>query len=136
MLCIIDALSDLFILRGVQAYTGSDNGPEFVAQALHDWIATVGAKTTYIKLGSPSKTGYRESFNGKLRDEPLNDGIFYTLKEAQIMIEAWQQHYNTIRPHLSLGYPTPAPEAVIHAARLRNPCKLDGVHAHWRYSRP
>lgn len=112
---VIDALSDLFILRGVPAYIRSDNGPEFVAQALRDWIAAVGAKTAYIEPGSPWENGYCESFNGKLRDELLNGEIFYTLKEAQIMIEAWRRHYNTIRPHSSLGYRPPAPEALITA---------------------
>lgn len=112
---VIDALSDLFILRGVPAYIRSDNGPEFVAQALRDWIAAVGARTAYIEPGSPWENGYCESFNGKLRDELLNGEIFYTLKEAQIMIEAWRRHYNTIRPHSSLGYRPSAPEALVHA---------------------
>lgn len=112
---VIDALSDLFILRGVPACIRSDNGPEFVAQALRDWIATVGARTAYIEPGSPWENGYCESFNGKLRDELLNGEIFYTLKEAQVMIEAWRRHYNTVRPHSSLGYRPPAPEARVTA---------------------
>jgi putative transposase len=85
---VIDALSDLFIPREVPAYIRSDNGPEFVAQALRDWIEAVGAKTAYIEPGSPWKNGHCESFNGKLRDELLNGEIFYTLKEAKIVIEA------------------------------------------------
>ena len=112
---VIDALSDLFILRGVPANIRSDNGPEFVGQALRDWIAIVGAKTAYIEPGSPWENGYCESFNGKLRDELLNGESFYTLKEAQIMIEAWQRHYNTIRLHWSLGYRPPTPEVVMPA---------------------
>ena len=112
---VIDALSDLFILRGVPAYIRSDNGPEFVAQALRDWIEAVGAKTAYIEPGSPWENGYCESFNGKLRDELLNGEIFYTLKEAQTVIEAWRRHYNTIRPHSSLGYRPPAPEVLTSA---------------------
>ena len=112
---VIDALSDLFILRGVPAYIRSDNGPEFVAQALRDWIEAVGAKTAYIEPGSPWENGYCESFNGKLRDELLNGEIFYTLKEAQIVIEAWRRHYNTIRPHSSLGYRPPAHEVLTSA---------------------
>jgi putative transposase len=99
---VIDALADLFILRGVPAHIRSDNGPEFVAQALRDWIAAVGAKTAYIEPGSPWEKGYCESFNGKLRDELLNGEIFYTLKEARIVIEAWRHHDNTVRPHSSL----------------------------------
>ena len=99
----------------VPAHIRSDNGPEFVALALREWIAAVGAKTAYIEPGSPWENGYCESFNGKLRDELLNGEIFYTLKEAKIMIEAWRRHYNTIRPHSSLGYRPPAPEVFVPA---------------------
>ena len=108
---VIEALCDLFVERGVPAHIRSDNGPEFVALALRQWIAAVGAKTAYIEPGSPWENGYCESFNGKLRDELLNGEIFYTLKEAKIMIEAWRRHYNTVRPHSSLRYRPPAPEA-------------------------
>jgi len=110
---VIEALCDLFVSRGVPAYIRSDNGPEFVAVALREWIAAVGAKTAYIEPGSPWENGYCESFNGKLRDELLNGEIFYTLKEAQTVIEAWRQHYNRVRPHSSLGYRPPAPEALV-----------------------
>jgi transposase InsO family protein len=75
---VIDVLSDLFILRGVPAHIRSDNGPEFVAQAVQDWISAVGAKTAYIERGSPWENGYIESFNARLRDELLNGEIFYT----------------------------------------------------------
>ena len=109
---VIDALSDLFILRGVPTHIRSDNGPEFIAQNLRDWLAALGAKTAYIMPGSPWENGYCESFNGSMRDELLNGEIFYTLAEAQILIEAWRRHYNTVRPHSSLGYRPPAPEAV------------------------
>lgn len=109
---VIDTLSDLFILRGIPAYIRSDNGPEFVAQALRDWIAAVGAKTAYIEPGSPWENGYCESFNGKLRDELLNGEVFYMLEEARVVIEAWRRHYNTRRPHSSLGYRPPAPEVI------------------------
>ncbi len=109
---VIDVLSDLFILRGIPRHIRSDNGPEFIARALRDWIAAVGAKTAYIMPGSPWENGYCESFNSKLREELLNGEIFYTLKEARIVIERWRRHYNTIRPHSSLGYRPPAPEAL------------------------
>jgi Integrase core domain len=94
---VIDVLSDLFILRGVPGHIRSDNGPEFVAKAVQDWIAAVGAKTAYIAPGSPWENGYIESFNARLRDELLNGEIFYTLKEAQIIVESWRRHYNTVR---------------------------------------
>lgn len=110
---VIDVLSDLFILRGVPTHIRSDNGPEFIAKALREWIAAVGSKTAYIMPGSPWENGYCESFNSKLRDELLNGEIFYTLKEAKIIIENWRQHYNTVRPHSSLGYKPPAPETVV-----------------------
>ena len=110
---VIDALSDLFILRGVPGYVRSDNGPEFIAKAVREWIVAVGAKTAFIEPGSPWENGYCESFNSKLRDELLNGEIFYSLAEAKVIIEAWRRYYNTERPHSSLGYKPPAPEAII-----------------------
>ena len=110
---VIDALTDLFILRGVPAYIRSDNGPEFIAEAVRDWIKAVEAKTAYIKPGSPWENGYCQSFNGKMRGELLNGEIFYSLREAQIIIERWRNHYNTKRPHSALGYRPTAPEAIV-----------------------
>jgi putative transposase len=118
---VIDLLSDLFILRGVPGHIRSDNGPEFIATAVRTWISAVGAKTAYIEPGSPWENGYCESFNSKLRDELLNGEIFYTLKEAQIVIESWRWHYNTIRPHSSLNYKPPAPEMVLWPAAQPRP---------------
>ncbi|WP_310621596.1 IS3 family transposase [Flexibacterium corallicola] len=110
---VIDALTDLFILRGIPAYIRSDNGPEFVAEAVQKWIKSVGAQTAYIEPGSPWENGYCESFNGRMRDELLNGEIFYSLHEAQIIIERWRKHYNTKRPHSALGYRPPVPEVII-----------------------
>ena len=110
---VIDVLTDLFILRGVPAYIRSDNGPEFIAEAVRKWIAAVGVQTAYIEPGSPWENGYVESCNARFRDELLNGEIFYSLKEAQIVIEQWRHHYNTRRPHSSLGYKPPAPETII-----------------------
>ena len=107
---IIDVLSDLFILRRVLGHIRSDNGPEFIAQSVQDWIAAVGAKTAYIAPGSRWENGYVESFNAQLRDELLNGEIFYSLREAQVIVEGWRKHYNTARPHGSIGYRPPAPE--------------------------
>ena len=112
---VIDVLSDLFVLRGVPGHIRSDNGPEFVAKVVQDWIAAVGAKTAYIAPGSPWENGYVESFNARLRDELLEGEIFYSLKEAQIVIESWRRHYNAVRPHASLGYRPPAPEVFVPA---------------------
>ncbi|WP_131113105.1 IS3 family transposase [Lichenihabitans psoromatis] len=112
---VIDVLSDLFILRGVPGHIRSDNGPEFIAQAVQDWITAVGAKTAYIAPGSPWENGYVESFNARFRDELLDGEIFYSLKEAQVIIESWRRHYNTVRPHGSIGYKPPAPEVFVPA---------------------
>lgn len=110
---VIDVLSDLFILRGVPGHIRSDNGPEFIAKAVQAWIHAVGAKTAYITPGSPWENGYIESFNARVRDELLNGELFYSLKEARIIIESWRRHYNGIRPHSSLGYKAPAPEVFV-----------------------
>ncbi|MGN6094714.1 MAG: IS3 family transposase [Bosea sp. (in: a-proteobacteria)] len=116
---VIDVLSDLFILRGVPEHVRSDNGPEFVAKALQEWIGAVGAKTAYIAPGSPWENGFIESFNARLRDELLDGEIFYTLAEAKIIVESWRRHFNTLRPHGSLGYKPPAPEVFIPAMTAR-----------------
>ena len=90
-------------------------GPEFVAKAVQEWIGAVGAKTAYITPGSPWENGFIESFNARLRDELLDGEIFYTLREAQIVIESWRRHYNAVRPHASIGYRAPAPEVFVPA---------------------
>ena len=97
----------------IPAFIRSDNGPEFIAEIVRNWISAVGAKTAYIEPGSPWENGYCESFNARLRDELLNGEVFYTLKEAQIIIEQWRKHYNTKRPHSALGYRPPAPETIV-----------------------
>ncbi len=110
---VLNALFDLFIRRGVPGYIRSDNGPEFAAKAVRLWLGRLGVGTLFIEPGSPWENGYIESFNGKLRDELLNGEIFTTLIEARVLIENWRRHYNTVRPHSSLGYKPPAPEAVL-----------------------
>ena len=110
---VVDALTDLFFLRGVPAFIRSDNSPEFIAEIVRNWIAAVGTKTAYIEPGSLWENGYCESFNARLRDELLNGEVFYTLKEAQVIIEQWRKRYNTKRPHSALSYRPPAPEAII-----------------------
>jgi putative transposase len=110
---VIEVLADLFILRGIPGYIRSDNGPEFVAEAVQRWINAVGAKTAYIEPGSPWENGYCESFNARFRDELLNGEIFYSLKEAQVIFEQWRRFYNTKRPHSALSYRPPAPESFI-----------------------
>jgi putative transposase len=107
---VIEALADVMVLKGVPEHLRSDNGPEFVAKDLRKWLAGTGAKTAYIEPGSPWENGYCESFNSKLRDEFLNGEIFYSMKEIRVLAERWRVHYNTIRPHSSLGYRPPAPE--------------------------
>ena len=112
---VIDVLSELFLTRGIPGHIRSDHGPEFIAEAVRSWIAAVGAKMAYIAPASPWENGYVESFNARLRDELLNGEMFYSLREAQIVIESWRRHYNAVRPHQSLGYKPPAPEVFVPA---------------------
>lgn len=113
---LLEQLAWLMMTRGVPEHVRSDNGSEFTAGVVRDWLGRVGVKTLYIEPGSPWENGYVESFNGKLRDELLNGEIFYTLKEAKVLVEQWRKHYNTKRPHSSLGYRPPAPAAIITAS--------------------
>ena len=87
-------------------------GPEFTAGKVREWLPRIGVKTLFIEPGSPWENGYCESFNGRLRDELLAREQFDTLLEAEALIERWRRHYNTVRPHGSLGYRPPAPEAI------------------------
>lgn len=106
---VLETLSNLFITEGLPDCIRSDNGSEFTAKILQDWLHKLKVKTAFIEPGSPWENGYNESFNGRLRDECLNGEMFYTLKEAQVIIEDWRQHYNHVRPHSSLGYKPPMP---------------------------
>jgi transposase InsO family protein len=114
---VLERLSDLFIRRGVPDYIRSDNGPEFTARCVREWLQRVAVRTLFIEPGSPWENGYVESFNGKLRDELLNREVFDTMLEAKVLIERWRRDYNSVRPHSSLGYRPPAPEAI-------QPCSL------------
>ena len=109
---VLHCLSNQILLYGIPEYIRSDNGPEFTAKAVREWLGRIGVKTAFFEPGSPWENGYNESFNGKLRDELLNGEIFYNMKEARVLIENWRRQYNTIRPHSSLDYRPPAPEAV------------------------
>jgi transposase InsO family protein len=115
---VLHCLTDLFVKYEPPEHIRSDNGPEFTAKAVRNWLGRIGVKTLFIEPGSPWENGYNESFNGKLRDEVLNREIFYTLKEAQVIIERWRQEYNIYRPHSSLGYRPPAPEAVLTPSEM------------------
>ena len=109
---VLYRLEQLFVQRGLPAYIRSDNGSEFTAKAVRDWLTRLGVQTLFIEPGSPWENGYIESFIGKMRDELLNREIFYTLSEARVLIESWRKHYNTKRPHSSIGYQPPAPETI------------------------
>ena len=109
----LEVFADLMARHGIPKHIRSDNGPEMVAEELRNWLNNMGAKTAYITPGSPWENGYCESFNGRMQDELLNGEIFYTLKEAQVVIEYWRRHYNTKRPHSALGYHPPAPEVML-----------------------
>jgi putative transposase len=110
---VLETLAELFLTRGVPKYIRSDNGSEFIAKVLREWLSKINVGTLYIEPGSPWENGYVESFNGKLRDQFLNGEIFYSLKEAEILIERWRNHYNKVRPHSSLKGKPPAPLTLI-----------------------
>ena len=114
---VLERLSDLFVRKGVPDHIRSDNGSEFTAKRVREWLERVGVKTLYIEPGSPWENGYVESFNGELRDEFLAREVFDTLLEAKVLIERWRKAYNTVRPHSSLGYRPPTPGS-------RLPCPL------------
>jgi putative transposase len=116
---VLEHLADLFIMRGTPDHIRSDNGPEFIAEVLREWLGRLGVDTLFIEKGSPWENGYIESFNGKLRYELLNGEIFDTILEARVIIERWRRDYNTIRPHSSLGFKPPAPPA-FNALQLAN----------------
>ena len=124
-----ETLADVMIVRGTPDYIRSDNGPEFIALALRKWIADVATQTADIEPGSPWENGYCESFNSKLRDELLNLEVFSSRREAEVLIESWRHHFNTVRPHSSLGYVPPAPRrscpaaSAVHRGRARQLCK-------------
>ena len=109
---VLERVADLFVERGVPAYIRSDNGSEFTAELIRSWLGRLDVGTLFIEPGSPWENGYNESFNGKFRDEFLNGELFYTLAEAQILIERWRREYNEFRPHSSFGYRPPAPAAM------------------------
>jgi transposase InsO family protein len=109
---VLERLAELFVVLGTPECIRSDNGSEFTATAVREWLGRLGVETLFIEPASPWENGYVESFNGKLRDELLDREIFYTLQEAQVLIERWRREYNTVRPHSALGYRPPAPEAV------------------------
>jgi putative transposase len=122
LLNVIDEFTrECLAIRIGRRLRSTDVIDEFVAKALRDWLSAVGARTAYIEPGSPWENGYCESFNAKLRDELLNGEIFYSLREAQIIIEAWRRHYNEIRPHSALGYQPPAPKVALWPAPTPRP---------------
>ena len=127
---VIDPLADLFVRRGTPEYLRSDNGSEFTAKAVRQWLEALGVRTLYIAPGSPWENGYVESFIGKMRDELLDREIFYTLAEAKVLIERWRREYNQVRPHSSLGYRPPAPETIewpLGATRPGMPTTMAGL---------
>jgi len=110
---IIDILADLMLMRGTPSYIRSDNGTEFTATKLREWLSEIQVTTVYIEPGSPWENGYCESFNSKMRDEFLNGEIFDTMWEVDVLTKIWVQEYNTKRPHSSIGYRPPAPQVIV-----------------------
>ena len=116
---VIDVLSDLFLLRGVPGHVRSDNGLEFVAKSVREWITAVGAKTVSVAPGQPVGERVRGELQREAARRVLDGEIFYSLREAQVVIESWRRHYNAVRPHASLGYRAPAPEVFVPALAAR-----------------
>jgi len=105
---VIATLEYLFAIRGAPAYIRSDNGPEFIADAIKRWLSDSGVGTLYIEPGSPWENAYSESFNSHFEDEFLNGESFGNVREAKVLVEGYRLDYNHHRPHSSLGYMTPA----------------------------
>jgi len=105
---VIAVLEYLFVVRGAPKFIRSDNGPEFIADKIKKWLKKNHVETLYVEPGSPWENGYIESFNGKLRDDILDRELFYSVKEAKVIVEDWRLEYNNHRPHSGLGYMTPA----------------------------
>lgn len=110
---VLAVLTELFCERGVPVHIRSDNGSEFTAKRVREWLSRLAVRPLFIEPGNPWENGYIESFNGKMRDELLKGEIFYSLKEAAVIIEMWRRQYNNIRPHSALGYRPPAPAAFV-----------------------
>lgn len=118
---VLEVLTDLFLERGVPVHIRSDNGSEFTAKKVREYLARLDVKPLFIEPGSPWENGYIESFNGKMRDELLAGEIFYSIVEAQVILEQWRWHYNQIRPHSALGYIPPTPATFIpHSSQLQH----------------
>ena len=118
---VLGTLTDLFIMQGCPGHMRSDNGPEFCATVVREWLHWLDVRTLFVEPGSPWENRYSESFNGKLRDELLDREIFYTLPEARILIELWRKDYNGVCPHSALGYRPPASEARARLPLARAP---------------
>ena len=114
---VIDVLKELILIRGTPGHIRSDNGPEFIAQAIVAWMSNARVSTLYIEPGSPWENGYAESFHGRVRDELLDSELFTCLAEAKMLSTQWRLEYNHRRPHSSLGYVAPA----VFAASLAEP---------------
>lgn len=104
---VVTLLARLMSVHGAPRYLRSDNGPEFVAEAVQSWLREANVETVHSAPGKPWQNGLNESFNGKFRDECLNAEWFATLREARAVIESFRDQYNSVRPHSSLGYKTP-----------------------------
>ena len=121
---VIEVLAEQFLKKGLPGHIRSDNGPEFTARAVRQWLEKFNVQNLFIEPGSPWENGYNESFNGKLRDELLNGEIFTSLKEAQILTERWRREYNEFRPHSALNYKPPAPSAILPKEQVQIPVRL------------
>ena len=118
---VVETLDRLFTKRGAPGFIRSDNGPEFIAEAVKGWLAASGVQTLYIEPGAPWENAYSETFISRMRDELLDREVFANLKEAKILAEDYRDYYNRERPHGALGYLTPAEFAAIEALKGQAP---------------
>ncbi len=128
---VIGVLEYLFAVRGVPRFIRSDNGPEFIADAVKRWLVDKEVGTLYIEPGSPWENGYIESFHSRFRDELLDRELFYSVKESKVLAERWRLEYNHHRPHSSLDYKTPAAfaaECIASASATPSPRQYTGVN--------
>jgi len=132
---VLQVLARLFAEPGPPQYLRSDNGPEFVAKAVQEWLKEQGVQTLYIEPGCPWQNGYAESFHSRFRDECLNREWFHNVREARVVVEAWRVYYNEQRPHSSLGYLTPRE---FHGLwqQEQSQSLVSETYATWRFSSP
>jgi putative transposase len=131
---VVKTLDRLFTERGAPSFIRSDNGPEFIAEAVKRWLEVSGVKTLYVEPGAPWENAYSETFISRMRDELLDREVFANLKEAKVLAEDYREHYNHHRPHGALGYLTPVEFAAIEALSAQSSVPAEELESIQRLS--